>query len=200
MDGDVSFVIFQSVIKQYYGEIIKILDFYVEKVLNNDQNALESPIIAKLSIDYDKWSTISEWKHALDTLLSEPLQSRKDIQMCIWLMVYSMFCERYPQLKLSPQLHQIHCTIRFSNLPLAAEYAFVPFRHPVRLSLSQMRCVLYSYEDCCALLRQTIWYCPKQCPPNKNLVINAEYASVSNDKKINKCSVCNEILKENEVM
>lgn len=199
MDGAGSFVIFQSAIKQYFSEMKKIVDFYVEKVLNSEQNAVESPIIAKISIDYEKWSIISEWKQALDTLLNEPLQSQKDIQMCVWLMIYSSMCKRYPQLNLSPQLHQIHCIIRFSNLPLTTEYKFVPFRHPVRLSLSHMRCVLYSFGDCCTLLRQTSFHCPKQCPGNKNLIINAEYSNASNDKMINKCSVCYEILKENEV-
>lgn len=199
MDSCGSFGIFESVTKQYCGEITKIVDFYVEKVLNNESNALESPIVVMLSIDYKKWSTVSEWNRALDTLLNEPLQSQKDIRRCVWMMIFSLFCERHPQLELSPQLHQTHCIIRFSNLPSNTEYKFAPFRHPVRLSLSQMRCVLHSFENCCALLRQTIWYCPKQCPVSKNLVISTEYSNVNNDKKINKCSICNEMLIENEV-
>lgn len=199
MDGGESFDIFQSVINQYSEEIDAAIDCYIENMFNNQPNAIESPIIVKLSINYKKWSTESQWKSALDTLLDEPLQSQKDIEMCVWLMGFSSLLKRYPQLKLSPQLNQIHCIIRFSNLPMSKEYQFLPYRHPIRLSLSIMKCVLYSFGDCCALLRQTIWSCPKQCANSKNLVINAEHSNVNNTKMINKCFTCNEILKECEV-
>lgn len=198
MDGAASFAIFQSALNRYSDEITKAADCFVEKSIYTP-NGLESPIIVKISIDYKEWSAVSEWKEALKALLGEPLQSKKDIETCVWLMIYATFCQRHPQLKLSPQLDQIHCIIRFSNLPLNVQYNFAPFRHPVRLSLSVMRCVLSSFGDCCQLLRQTLWYCPKQCSESKNLVINAEHSYASNDKRINKCSICNELLKENEV-
>lgn len=200
MDGGGTFWIFKSVIDHYcHDEMEKHVNCYVEKISNNQPNAIESPIIVKISIDYEKWSMVSEWKLALHTLLNEPLQSQMDIEMCVWLKIYSSLIERYPQLKLPPQLNQIHCIIRFSNLPMSMEYQFVPYRHPVRLSLSIMKCVLYSFGDCSALLRQTIWYCPKQCPNSKNLIINAEHSDVNNDKWIKKCSLCNENLHEYEV-
>lgn len=198
MNGTASFAIFQSALNQYSNEITQVADSFVKKI-SYEANGLESPIIVKISIDYTKWSTVSEWKVALKTLLDEPMQSKKDIETCVWLMIYSSFCERYPQLKLTPQLDQVHCIIRFSNLPSNLQYKFVPFRHPVRLSLSTIRCVLSSFGDCIQLLRQTVWYCPKQCSENINLVINAERSITGNDKMVNKCTVCNEILKENEV-
>lgn len=198
MDSIATFAIFQSALNQYSDEITRVVDCFVE---NNcyKANGLESPLIVNILIDYNEWSTVSEWRLALTTLLDEPLQSKKDIELCIWLKIHSEFCERYSQLKITPQLDQVHCIIGFSNLPLNAQYEFVPFRHPVRLSLSVMRCVLSSFGDCCQLLRQTIWYCPKQCSESKNLVIKPEYSTASNDKRVNKCAICNELLKENEV-
>lgn len=199
MDGAATFAIFQSALNSYNDEFEKFADCFVEKS-SYAPNGLQSPIIVKISIDYNVWSTVTEWKMALKTLLDEPMQSKKDIETCVWLMIYSSLCQRHPQLKFSPQLDQVHCIIRFSNLPLNVQYKFVPFRHPVRLSLSVMRCVLSSFGDCSQLLRQTIWYCPKQCAETNNLVINAEYSIGSNDKRqLNKCPVCNETLVENEV-
>lgn len=198
MESTATFAIFQSALNQYSDEVARVVDCFVEKTVY-EPNGLESPLTVNILIDYNEWSTESEWQLALTTLLDEPLQSKKDIEFCVWLMIYKVFCQRYSQLKISPQLDQVHCIIGFANLPLNAQYEFVPFRHPVRLSLSVMRCVLSSFGDCCQLLRQTVWYCPKQCSESKNLVINAEYSFASNDKRINKCAVCNEILKENEV-
>lgn len=199
MDGGGTFAIFESVINEYRDEIEKIVDLYAEQVFNNEPNATESPIIVKISINFEKWSSESQWKLALDTLLNEPLQSQKDIEMCVWLMIYSSLFQRYPQIKSPPQLDQTHCICRFSNLPLITEYEFVPYRHPVRLSLSIMKCVLYSFGDCCTLLRQTIWHCSKHCPNSKNMVINVEHSNINSGKQINKCSTCNEILQEYEV-
>lgn len=199
MDGGETFWIFENVINQYSEEVERVGDFYVEKIANNQPNAIGSPIVAQISIDYEKWATVPEWKLALETLLNEPLQSQKDIEMCVWLMIYSSLMQRYPRLTLSPQLSQIHCIIRISNLPISIDYEFAPYRHPIRLSLSIMKCVLFSYGDCCASLRQTIWHCPKYCANSKNLVINEEHTSMSNDKRINKCLTCNETLHEYEV-
>lgn len=197
MDGDGSFAIFESVINQHRDEIEKVVDLFAEQVLN-EEFAIETPIIVKIAINFEKWSSDLRWKLALDTLLNEPLNSQKDIEICVWLMIYKSLCQRYRQIP-APQLDQIHCILRFSNLPLHTEYEFVPYRHPVRLSLSIMKCVLYSFGDCCTLLRQTIWHCPKQCPNSKNMVINVEHSNNNVGKKINKCSTCNEILQEYEV-
>lgn len=199
MTSGESFEIFQSAVNQYCEEIEKFMDCYVDKILQNHPNASESPIIVNLLIDYEKWSAVPEWKLALDTLLDEPLQSQKDIEACVWVMCYSSLVQRYSQYNSSLQLNQIHCIIRFRNLPLDMAYEFVPFRHPVRLSLSFMKCVLYSFGDCCTLLRQTIWHCPKQCASSKNFVFNAEHSNVNNGKIVNKCLTCNEILEEYEV-
>lgn len=197
MGSAATFGIFHSALNQYSDEITNVAERFVEKAAN-EPNGRELPLTVEISIDYNVWSTVLEWKLALKTLLDEPLQSKRDMEMCVWLMMFSVFCDRYPQLKISPQLDQVHCIIRFSNLPTNDQYEFVPFRHPVRLGLSVMRCILSSFGDCCQLLRQTIWCCSKQCA-SKNLVVNVEYSIASNDKRVNKCSICDEFLKENEV-
>lgn len=177
---------FNGLLNYFRAEISEAVEDYV----NNEMNASEAPLILKLPMNYNDWSNIKELKPILDSIINEPLQSQRDIRVAAWLNIPSILAERYDQIAL--QLQQIHCVIRFSNLPLNANYEFMPFRHPVRLSLSAMKCVLHDFGDSCAYVRQSIWYCPKQCADNQDHIFDGENAG-------GQCSKCNGNLIEHQV-
>lgn len=177
---------FNDLLNYFRAEILEAVEDYV----NNGMNTSEAPLILKLPMNYNDWSKIKELKPILDSIINEPLQSQRDIRVAAWLNIPSILAERYDQIAL--QLQQIHCVIRFSNLPLNANYEFIPFRHPVRLSLSAMKCVLHDFGDICAYVRQSIWYCPKQCADNQYHIFDGENGG-------GQCSKCNGNLIEHQV-
>lgn len=171
----------------FQDEIQSKLDDYTRHVSSNTPNLLNSPLILKFNLDFKKLSTVKQLNAILNSILAEPLQSIKEIReatyyhVCFSLLNQQQHC-------LQPQ--QVHCIIRFRNLPLTSEYEFVPFQHPVRLSLSAMKCVLHSFGEKCLYIRQSIWHCPKQCPCNQNIILDGEFLAGQ------KCSVCNGDLSE----
>lgn len=188
------FAFFQPLVNYFADELTVTVKRYIEILNKNDANALEMPLIVKLSIDYDKWSTTKDHHIILNTILNEPLKSQKDIQMTVWLTIGSLLAQTYPTLQVSTQYHQVHCIIRFTNLPLTAEFQFIPFRYPVRLSLSVMKCVLCSFSDQCLYVRQSVWFCPIFCSQNQNHIFDGETG-----KSPRKCFECGTNLVEYEV-
>lgn len=181
---------FQHVPEIFKEEICAKLNIYIKKVLKGETNAVDAPVLLKFTIDYDKWAANNELRPVLLEILNEPLQSQKDIQMATWCFTTAILYRKQIN---GLQMHQVHCAIRISNLPMTRKLQFVPFGYPARLSLSFMRCVLHSFSDRCTYVRQSIWFCPKQCPADQNHILNGEYSDIP------KCSSCCTNLQENEV-
>lgn len=175
-------------------EIHQVVDQYMEKVLKNEKNAMDAPLILKLNIIYENWSTTNGLTDILCSILNEPLQAIQMIRATAWMHIFTFLSAKYPQTTIALQLQQVYVMIRMSGLPITQKFQFVPFRH-VRLSLSVMKCVLYSFQDRCTLVRQSIWYCPKQCTGNEKHIINGEHPAESI-----RCSICNGHLNEYEVI
>lgn len=184
---------FQVLLEYFKNEIQNSVDTFAENVIKKIRNASEAPLIVRFDINYDKLMIDQQLKVILDSILNEPLQSLENIRTAVWIYIFSHLVETYPQLNTGLQLQQIHCVMRLSNLPVLTEFEFAPFRHPVRLSLSVMKCILYSFNDRCHYVRQSIWYCAKQCANNQKHIIAGEHTSVG------KCSVCDGNLNEYEV-
>lgn len=191
MDCDLA-AVFRGFISHFRDDVFKNVESYIKMAVSGE-SAVYSPIILQFSIDYNKWTEDIESKLILDAILNEPFQSQKSIQTAAWFMIYSILCEQYPQHRLVPQLEQIHCVLRFFHLPMKTEIQFTPFRDPVRLSLSTMKCVLNGLSEHCTLVRQSVWYCPKQCVNNQNVIIDGE------SNGAHKCMECNDKLHEYEV-
>lgn len=183
---------FRYVPEYFKEEIAEKLNNYTRNVLNDDLNANEAPLLLKFAIDYQKWTIHDELKAILEIILDEPLQSQKDIETASWIYASAILFEQQKlgRQHIGLQLHQIHCIIRLSNVPLIEELMFVPFRYPVRLSLSVMKCVLHNFEDRCQYVRQSIWYCPKECSGNQNHIFDGELV------ESRKCSSCQHDLRE----
>lgn len=184
---------YRSLLDIFRKEIQQTLDNHIKKVLANVPNTLEAPLIIRFDLNYKHLSMIDGMKDILQEILDEPLQSIKDIREAAWAYIFYLLVENYPESKIGFQLRQIHCIIRFADLPLNRHFEFIPYRHPVRLSLSVMKCVLHSFGDQSAYVRQSIWYCPKKCPNNQNYIIDGEYTTDNN------CSECNGNLSEYKV-
>lgn len=190
--------LFRGMLSHFRKEMLEAIENHVDLIRGREPNALEAPLIVKLPMDYRKWPKTKELKVALDTILDEPIQSQKEIRYALWSSIGSLMMETYPQLQTAPQIDQVHCIIRFSNLPLIADFQFVPFRHPVRLSLSVMECVLHSFSDRCLYVRQSVWYCPRRCAYNQNHIYDGEHSS-NNGTSPGKCLACNGDVMEFEV-
>lgn len=184
---------YRSLLDTFRKEIQLTLDYHIKNVMENVPNAIEAPLIIRFELNYKRLFMIEEMKMILDEILNESQQCVKDIREVAWIFISCLLGEKYPQFAIGIQLQQIHCVIRFSNLPLTGQYEFIPFQHPVRLSLSVMKCMLHSYGDRFQYVRQSIWYCPKQCVNNHNHIFDGEHGNDSN------CLECNGKLSEYEV-
>lgn len=194
MDLDLeSIVEFRIFLEMFKNEIQHSVDSFVDKVLKKSLNATEAPIILTFDLNYNRLASNPLLEAALGAIVSEPVQAIEDIRAAVWLNIFTDLTERFPQLKNGVQLQQIHCIIRFSNLPISNEFKFTPFRHPIRLSLSVMRCILYSFNERYKFVRQSTWYCAKQCNNNQKHIFASEMPSNG------KCFACGENLEENEV-
>ncbi|XP_055322454.1 uncharacterized protein LOC129578226 [Sitodiplosis mosellana] len=185
-------VFYRSLLDIFRQEIQLTLNNYVTNVSAYVPNSLEAPLIIRFDLNYQQLAMAEEMKSILSEILDEPLQSVKDMREAAWVYIFNLLVEKYPESSIGLQLQQIHCVIRFSDLPLNEHFEFVPFRHPVRLSLSVMKCVLHSFGDRYQCVRQSIWYCPKKCSNNQNHILAGEHACKHN------CSECNGNLSEYE--
>lgn len=196
MDCD-QLIFFRYVPEYFKDDIFETLNKYIENIFTGNLNATEAPLLLKFNIDYQKWSTNKELRTVFASILNEPLRSQKDIETASWVYISSILFDKQESgiinLRICLQRHQIHCIIRVSNLPWIREFSFVPFRHPVRLSLSVMKCVLHSFDERCKYVRQSTWFCPKQCSGNQSYIFDGELL----DSR--KCTFCQENLQENEV-
>lgn len=189
---------FQNLVNYFTVELKEVVDEYAKIIIKNEPNAVETPVIVKFPIDYDQWIKTKELRPILNEILDEPFQSQKDIQTATWITIGILLMQKYPSLRVVPQHNQVHCIIRCSNLPIVNEFYFNPFRYPVRLSLSVMKCVLHSFSDRSLYVLNSTWHCAKKCSQNQNHIFDGEY-STSKRNSPAKCSECNTNLVEYEV-
>lgn len=128
-------VFYRRLLDTFRPEIQTTLENHMKNLSANVANS-EAPLIIRLELNYHKLATNDEMKSILCEIVDEPLQSKKDIREAAWIYISNLFNEMYyMEPMISLQLQQIHCIVRFSGLPLNEHFEFVPFRHPVRLSL-----------------------------------------------------------------
>lgn len=175
---------FREFLSIYQAEINNSLLAHYNEILKNDDKFIGSPIIVKISVDYKQlMQANSSIKTALNYMVDEPIHSLSIIKTASWIHMSENG-------GIPIQYNQIHFIIRFTNLPLTREFRFIPYRYPMRLSLSIMKCCLNEFGEVYQCIRQSIWYCSKQC--SNQFMIGL--SNVNEDK----CTKCNSNLIENE--
>lgn len=187
MDLSRDLEVFKPFVNYFEEEISDSIQAYIANLI--DLKAVLAPVIVKFEIDYEIWSKQKELRPALEFIINEPTQSQNDLRMSVWLRMFSIVAEK----QLPLQSLQVHCILRVANLPRIERFEFVPFRHPIRLSLTVMKCVLHSYGDRQKYVRQSVWFCPKQCHNSQNSIIEGSSGTS------HLCSECNVAMQEYEV-
>lgn len=139
--------------------------------------------------DHEYFVKLHDYHSIIQILVDEPTNSLQDIREAVYcaLLTLDKYADKLQILQMV-QANQIHCIMRFVNLPM--KYAFVPFRHPVRLSLGTLKCVLMSFGEQFKCARQVVFYCPNQCENNLNRIFDGASSGT--------CSVCRGKLREHE--
>lgn len=159
-----------------------------------------APIIVKFDFNYDQ--LLAESSDFLELLLFEPVQCLSDLREATWLHVSALIEKNRIEGTLRQGirdicLQQIHCSIRFTGLPMTEEeFIFRPFTHPVRFGVTVMHCVLSGLAQCGTFIQQSIWYCPSKCVGNDFHVIGRCPFDWTQDYICPACTVCTRGLME----
>lgn len=149
-----------------------------------------APINVKFDFDYAELAKVSGV--FLELLLFEPVQCLDGLREAS-----HSYIQHFATGICNVQMQQIHCSIRFTGLPLDEdEFIFRPFVHPIRLGVTTMHCVVSGLGEHGSYVQQSIWYCPSKCTANDcHIIGRCPFDWTQNDDSP-KCLGCTTELKE----
>lgn len=180
--------------------VIQAVHNYVTTISSTGPIGCLAPIIVKF--DFDHAQLTAATPKFLELLLLEPVQCLIGLREAVWCYVIDKLAQDTEYVNMcrenrSAKIQQIHCSIRFTGLPLTEdEFLFRPFVHPVRFGVTVMHCVLSGLGERGTYVQHSIWYCPSRCPDNECRIIGRCPFDWTQNYDCPKCSVCTINLKE----